>query len=85
MLVKTQKFTVNNLNLDTKTLSISRFDVITDDGVVISTGQPHTQAFVPGDIEAVKSYIGLTDSPEITYLQSIWTQEVIDAWNAAQQ
>jgi hypothetical protein len=85
MLEKTQRFTVNNLNISIKTLSISRFDVISEDGVEISVSQPHTQGFVPGDIEAVKSYIGVSESPEITYLESIWTQEAIDAWNALGQ
>jgi hypothetical protein len=85
MLEKTQRFTVNNLNISTKTLSISRFDVISEDGLEISVSQPHTQGFAPGDIEVVKDYIGITESPEITYLESVWTPEVIQSWLDAQQ
>lgn len=85
MLEKKSIFKINNLNLDLKTLSISRYDVIMEDGVEISASNPHTQGFSPGEIEDIKSFIGVTDSPEITYLESIWTPDVVAAWQLAQE
>lgn len=70
----------DSIDPNNKTISILIVTLIKRDGVEISR-ENHRQAFVPGDIEAVKEYIGVTESPEITYLESIWTQEAIDAWN----
>lgn len=40
----------------------------------------NTKCFWPPDIEEVKEYLGAQESPEISYLQSKWTQEVIDEY-----
>ncbi len=71
----------HDINPANKTVSITIVTVVKKDGTEIARSNPLTRAFAPGDIEDVKSYIGVTESPEITYLESVWTQEVIDAWN----
>ena len=38
----------------------------------------------PGQIEDVKAILGVESSPEIAYLESIWTPEVIAAYEAKQ-
>lgn len=67
-----------------KTVSVLKRSLLLRDGVEISRDDLRC-AFAPGDIEAVKTFIGLTESPEITYLNAIWTQEAIDAYNAMLQ
>lgn len=69
----------DSIDPNTKTVSILIKTIVKRDGVEISH-ENHRCAFNPGDIEKVKTYIGVTESPEITYLESIWTQEAIDAW-----
>lgn len=71
----------HDINATTKTVSITIVTVVKKDGVEIARSNPLTRAFAPGDIELVKEYIGVSESPEITYLESVWTQEAIDAWN----
>lgn len=75
----------HDINPITKTVSITIYTVVKKDGVEIARSQPNTRAFAPGDIEQVKAYIGVSESPEITYLESIWTQEAIDAWIGLEQ
>lgn len=70
----------HDINPQTKTISITAITIVKKDGVEIARAS-NTRAFQPGDIELVKAYIGVNESPEITYLESIWTQEAIDAWN----
>lgn len=65
-----------------KTVSIALDTVIKKDGEVIAK-QRHRRAFVPGQIQYVKEYIGLETSPEITYLESLWTPEVIAEYLAS--
>lgn len=64
------------------TISIQIDWVYIDNGVETMRQPKDVRGFVPGQIEQVKAYIGMEESPEITYLESIWTQEVIDAYNA---
>lgn len=71
------EYKIDNINVTNKTISIARDDVVKKDGVEIAR-QRHRRAFVPGDIEAVKEYTGFTsDSPEIIYLNLVWTDQVI--------
>lgn len=74
-------FNFHDINPETKTVSITRVTIVKKDGIEIARSS-NTRAFMPGDIEEVKIYLGVQESPEITYLESIWTQEAIDAWNA---
>jgi len=68
------------VNLLNKTVSIALNTIIKENGIEISQSR-HRCAFGPGDIEQVKEYIGSTEGPEIDYLNAIWTQDVIDAYN----
>ena len=71
-----------DINPNTKTISVAMDSVIKKDGVEVSRSRERC-AFVPGDIEGVKAYTGLDDkSPEIVYLNSIWSAEVIAAHKA---
>ena len=80
MLTKETLCAFHDINPSTKTVSISLISVFKDNGVEIGRNPLHTRAFHPGEIEEVKAYIGVSESPEITYLQTIWTQDVINAW-----
>lgn len=66
-----------DINPITKTISIAKDTIVKKDGIEIARNR-HRRAFAPGDIEKVKEYLGIDTSPEIIYLESIWTQEVID-------
>ena len=71
-----------DLNPNTKAVSVAMDTVIERDGVEVSKSRDR-RAFVPGDIEGVKAYSGLDDkSPEIVYLNAIWSAEVIAAHQA---
>lgn len=80
MLTEESFYSIHDVNPQNKTISITIHTIVRRDGIEIARSS-NTRAFQPGDIEAVKEYIGVTESPEITYLESIWTQEAIDAWN----
>lgn len=67
-----------------KTVSICKRTQIIKDGSVISESRDR-RAFVPGQIEDVKTYLGVTDSPEINYLNDVWTSEVIENYQSLQQ
>lgn len=67
------------MNPENKTLSIRRDTIIKEDGVELSRSY-HRCAYVPGDIDKVREYLGVEESPEITYLESVWTDEVIAAY-----
>ena len=73
---------IDNINMTSKTISVAKDTIIKKDGVEVGK-QRHRCAFVPGDIEAVKTYIGATDSPEIDYLNAIWTEDVIADYQAS--
>ena len=70
---------ITDINPNNKTISIAMDTIIKKDGVIVARSR-NRRAFVPGDIQAVKEYIGVIDSPEITYLNALWTKEVIDAY-----
>ena len=76
MLTKEVQLSKFEVNTNTKTLSIRLDTVIKENDIVISRA-PDRRAFVPGDIAGVKEYIGSADCPEVVYLESIWTDEVI--------
>ena len=83
MITQIQEIAICNINTTTKTISISKTDVVLDGTKVIARGEPWMRAFAPGEIDSVKEVTGWSDeTPEIIYLNSIWTQEVIDAYNA---
>ena len=71
----------SDINPNNKTVSVAMVTLILKDGIEVSRSE-HRCAFVPGQIDAVKAYIGADSSPEIDYLKAIWTQEVIDAYAA---
>ena len=71
-----------DLNPITKTVSIAIDTVVLRDGVEIARERLR-RAFVPGDIENVKEFTGVESSPELDYLDAIWTIEVIEAFNAS--
>jgi hypothetical protein len=79
MLTQESIYSFHDMNPVNKTVSITKVTIVKNDGIEIARSS-NTRAFQPGDIEAVKEYIGVSESPEITYLESIWTQEAIDAW-----
>lgn len=74
-------YNFHDINANTKTVSITIVTVVKKDGTEIARSNPLTRAFSPGDIDLVKAYLGISESPEINYLESIWTQEAIDFWN----
>lgn len=65
-----------------KTVSIAHVTIIKRDGEEISRTKLHRRAFAPGDIEEVKTYLELETSPEIEYLNSLWTEEVVAQYQA---
>jgi hypothetical protein len=71
-----------DINPNNKTVSIAMDTVIKRDGVEISKSRDR-RAFVPGDIDVVKEYTGLTTGPEISYLEALWTAEVIAEYEAS--
>jgi hypothetical protein len=74
-----------DINPNTKTIIVAIDSVIKKDGVEVSRSRERC-AFVPGDIEGVKAYTGLDDkSPEIIYLNAIWSAEVIAGYKKMQQ
>ena len=83
MYIELNEINIDSINVTNKTISISKDVIVKKDSQEIARSR-HRQAFVPGDIDAVKEYTGLVDeSPEIVYLNAIWTQDVIDAYLAS--
>lgn len=70
---------IDTIHMTNKTISICIQTIIKRDGVEIARDN-HRTAYGPGDIEAVKVCLGVQESPEITYLNTIWTPEVITAY-----
>lgn len=68
---------ITDINPNNYTISIAKDTIIKKDGLEIARSRNRC-AFYPGDIEKIKIFIDSENSPEITYLQSLWTQEVID-------
>lgn len=71
---------ITDINPNNKTISVLKESIIYKDGIEIAR-QRHRCAFVPGDIKKVKAYMNVEESPEITYLNSIWTREAIAAYD----
>lgn len=81
MLTQQEQIVMENINATTKSLTISKIMVIFNDAVEISRGEPLSCAFIPGQIDAVKAFTRWDDTtPEVIYLNSVWTQDVIDAY-----
>lgn len=76
------KIIISDVNPETKTISIALDTIVKKDGKIVSKSR-NRRAFVPGDIEEVKKYLGVSSSPEVTYLESLWTKAVIDAYKAS--
>jgi len=71
-----------NLDIENKTISLAFETVIEENGEELARKR-HRCAFVPGDIEKVKQFMGLGDTNKhIKYINSIWTQAVIDRYQA---
>ena len=68
------------MNAENKTLSIRMDTIIKEDGVELSR-KHHRCAYVPGDIDKVVECLG-ADASEVSYLKSIWTDEVIAEYEA---
>ena len=75
------EYKIDNINTENKTISIAKYDIIKKDGIEISRSKPHRCAFVPGQIENIKEYIGQNDGPVINMLNALWTQEIIKEYN----
>lgn len=85
MLTEIQLYPIfTDLDPNLKTVSVAIDTIIYRDGVEISR-ERNRRAFVPGQLDDVKAFIGVNESHEITYLEAIWTQEVIDEYNAQQE
>lgn len=67
-----------------KTVSIGIKTIIKKDGHIISSSI-HSCAFYPGQIEKVKEFTGFEESPELTYLNTIWDQNAIDKYQQEMQ
>lgn len=70
-----------NINPKNKTVSVQVDTVIMEDGVELSRAH-HRASYAPGDIEIVKDVLS---DPEVAYLESIWTEAVIEAYQASQE
>lgn len=70
------------IDLENNTVSVRKDYVIVDDatGEVVARDL-HRRAFIPGDLEKVKSYIQKQSGKEIDFLEKMWTPEVIEAYN----
>lgn len=80
MIEEQTQISMLNINTTLKTLSIAIDEVALKNGKEIAR-ERDMSAFVPGQIDAVKAFTGWDDStPEIIYLNSVWTQDVIDAY-----
>ena len=79
MITKETVLSKVEMNPEYKTVSIRMDTVIKEDELEISRSS-HRCAFGPGDILKVKEYLGVETSPEIDYLNAVWTEEVIAAY-----
>lgn len=82
MLEERVEYKIDNIDIANKTISIAKDVVIKKDGSEIARNR-HRCSFAPGDIEAVKVYLGVSESPEINYLNAIWTEQVISDYRAS--
>lgn len=80
MLEERVEITIDNINANTKTISIASDTVVLRDGIEIARSRNRC-AFYPGQIADVKVFTGWNDAtPEVIYLNAIWTPEVIAAY-----
>lgn len=64
-------------------ISLGFVQVIKEDGVEIARSGTMRSAFVPGEINKVKSFTGLGDANKhIQYLNNLWTAQVIADYQA---
>lgn len=86
MIDTAQEIVMDSINAVSKTISIMITTIFLNNGIEVGRSDPWRKAFVPGQINDVKALTGWTDTtPEIIYLNSVWTQQVIDAYNNSQQ
>ena len=78
---KTLQPIFSDINPNNKTISIAIDTVILKNGEEIAR-ERNRMAFVPGEIDKVKNFIGATEGPEVDYLNAIWTADVIAAHQA---
>jgi hypothetical protein len=77
------KFKKLDVDVENWAISIAFIPVINKDNVEYLRGKLHRRAFVPGQIEDVKAFTGLDNTNKhIKYINSLWTQQVIDEYNA---
>lgn len=70
----------SDINPNLKTVSVIIVTQILNDGIVVAETNDR-RAFVPGEIDQLKEYIGANEGPELDYVQAIWTQQIIDEYN----
>jgi len=72
------------VDLELNTISITYQIIITDSIEGELARKDFNKAFVPGQTQLVKDFTNAPNShPAIIFLNSIWTQAVIDAYNAS--
>ena len=84
MLTQEKYILLSDLNTTSKAISVHIKTVVKDGDKEVANNL-ETRAFAPGEIEDVKSFTGVDYSPEIDYLNAIWTPDVIAAYQALQQ
>lgn len=79
----TKEIVVSKFEIDTESniASIRTDTIIKENGVEISRSF-HRCTYVPGDIDIAAKCLGI-DSPEIAYLNLIWTPEAIEYFRLA--
>lgn len=85
MLEEKYEIKINEINVQDRTVNISKFMCVIKDNIEIFKRQVENFTFYPGDIEKVKEFIGNDIQEEIKLLESIWTDEVIQKTKAAQE
>lgn len=77
MITKRKEIGKLDINFKFKTISLRYDTVIEEDGEEIFRNH-HRKAFVPGEIEDLKTYTGLSDTNKhIKYIDSLWTPSVV--------
>jgi hypothetical protein len=68
----------------TNSFSVHKDSLILEDGIEVGKSR-HTMAFTCDMIDEMKKYLGDEKHPLIAYCDSIWTQDVIDAFKKQQE
>lgn len=79
VIIKEQIISKIEVDGENKTVSIRKDEIIKENDIELARNH-HRRAFVPGELEEVKEYMGVEEGPEIAYLESLWTEEVIQAY-----